>query len=511
MSMHFNPSSNPNQIGLVFQTDPIDHGQLVSHPQSNFGLNNVNGGAVINPQLVGTNPMISSNPTIGLHQNELIPLMNYPAPSSLVQFGTHGQLGLGPRVTEMIRTYVTPQRVQVHTIIDFFPVQNQAPAIPQPEVGFTDARTQLLSTNSTMERFFTPNDQIQIQGQPTFQAQSLPVTNVVNHSLVTDQPFHQFIQTPIHDPRYYQNPSSQNVNHYQNPSLVNLPCLVSRLQNQNCCNPSYYQNPPRTQVTLQLIEEDEPSHLDDKAKSEEVLAPEPLRAYFPKPNELQDPSDQNPPQKNTILQNPHLNESSSNPPLGASNSANTNVSNAAADASDEIEGDGRTHSLPCKKYGPYTCPKCKGVFKTSQFFAAHMVSAHYKTETKDERRKRLAAKYKGKKLRLVQSSGGLTVVPESFIAPRKRHAKRKNVHKKTKRAPRVEEEDKVEKQEQTPPEKQDDETPPDEKLDDETPPEKQDNQTPPEKQERPPLSDLLDEEGLIDVEVKLEPYFEPMA
>uniref|UniRef100_A0A803PX49 C2H2-type domain-containing protein n=1 Tax=Cannabis sativa TaxID=3483 RepID=A0A803PX49_CANSA len=58
----------------------------------------------------------------------------------------------------------------------------------------------------------------------------------------------------------------------------------------------------------------------------------------------------------------------------------------------EGAGDGRTHSLPYKKYGPYTCPKCKRVFTTSQHFAAHMGS-HYKYETKAQRKKRLLAKY----------------------------------------------------------------------------------------------------------------------
>ncbi|XP_010519719.1 PREDICTED: uncharacterized protein LOC104799082 [Tarenaya hassleriana] len=62
---------------------------------------------------------------------------------------------------------------------------------------------------------------------------------------------------------------------------------------------------------------------------------------------------------------------------------------------DEDNGyDGRTHSLPYEKYGPYTCPKCNNVSDTSQKFAAHMVSVHYKNETSEEKRKRLRARYK---------------------------------------------------------------------------------------------------------------------
>lgn len=73
--------------------------------------------------------------------------------------------------------------------------------------------------------------------------------------------------------------------------------------------------------------------------------------------------------------------------------------------------DGRTHSLPHSKYGPYVCPNCSGaVFATSQLFAAHVSSVHYKYETLAERRKRLAAKYKKKNLQVVQTSEGLTIL-----------------------------------------------------------------------------------------------------
>jgi len=60
---------------------------------------------------------------------------------------------------------------------------------------------------------------------------------------------------------------------------------------------------------------------------------------------------------------------------------------------DEDQYDGRTHSLPYEKYGPYTCSKCKGVFNTSQSFAAHMVF-YYNRERTKEREHRLRAKNK---------------------------------------------------------------------------------------------------------------------
>ncbi|XP_010445898.1 PREDICTED: uncharacterized protein LOC104728641 [Camelina sativa] len=63
--------------------------------------------------------------------------------------------------------------------------------------------------------------------------------------------------------------------------------------------------------------------------------------------------------------------------------------------SGDDEYDGRTHSIPREKNGPYICPKCNEVFDTSQKFAAHM-SLHYKSETNNERAQRLRARNKRK-------------------------------------------------------------------------------------------------------------------
>lgn len=65
--------------------------------------------------------------------------------------------------------------------------------------------------------------------------------------------------------------------------------------------------------------------------------------------------------------------------------------------------DGRTHSLPYEKYGPYTCPKCNNVFDTSQKFAAHISSVHYKNETVEEKAKRYNARNK-KRFRKIDQS-----------------------------------------------------------------------------------------------------------
>jgi len=105
---------------------------------------------------------------------------------------------------------------------------------------------------------------------------------------------------------------------------------------------------------------------------------------------------------------------------GAKKTRNRSVGEAVEDVcggrDDESEYDGRMHSNPYKKNGPYTCPKCGCVFETSQRFAAHVSSRHYRYETKSERKKRMMAKIRRRSLRLEWENGALTVVADD--APR---------------------------------------------------------------------------------------------
>ncbi|EOA15194.1 hypothetical protein CARUB_v10028582mg [Capsella rubella] len=79
----------------------------------------------------------------------------------------------------------------------------------------------------------------------------------------------------------------------------------------------------------------------------------------------------------------------------SSSSSGNHLSQEEDEESDDDEYDGRTHSIPCKKKGPYTCPKCNCVFDTSQKFSAHMLF-HYKSETSKEKDRRLRARNKKK-------------------------------------------------------------------------------------------------------------------
>ncbi|KAJ0019966.1 hypothetical protein Pint_31291 [Pistacia integerrima] len=147
--------------------------------------------------------------------------------------------------------------------------------------------------------------------------------------------------------------------------------------------------------------------------SDEILDPDPIRVYVePEITKFHHQYDQNP--NRNPNQNPcfvQLNESF----RGQVRNPNGNCIVISDDEKGENvevkKQDGRTHSLPHNKYGPYVCPNCSGaVFATSQLFAAHVSSVHYKYETLAERRKRLAVKYKKKNLQVVQTSEGLTIL-----------------------------------------------------------------------------------------------------
>ncbi|CAK8574409.1 unnamed protein product [Lathyrus sativus] len=75
--------------------------------------------------------------------------------------------------------------------------------------------------------------------------------------------------------------------------------------------------------------------------------------------------------------------------------------------------DGRIHSLPFKKHGPYTCSKCYKVLDTSQKFANHVASAHYKLESEEERKKRYMSRIRKRSNLKIQklNNGTTTLVP----------------------------------------------------------------------------------------------------
>lgn len=381
MSMHDLNASKSNQTGSGFQNNDHDHDGPTLSLHSSFGdLNRSNGSG--SSTTANTDPNVGSRPII----------------SSL------SQLGLSKRVTEVRSSYVAPHRVHVHSLIDFMPVQNQASDLALTEVTVTHeiVRTQLLAATSTRDRIFniprSDDDEIRIQGQPSIQTQTfMPASsNQVNHSSSFQRP------EPLHD-HHFQN-LSNNFAHFQaSSSLHDHPSLGSYLQNPGYNNPSHYQN------SVPMETKDQNPRANPVPLIIRNISSRELRFYL---------------------------ESNISNPLRSFNSVDTDISE---DEDDEIEGDGRTHSLPYKKYGPYTCPKCEEVFDTSQSFAAH-IGSHYKYETSEERRKRLAARRRRKNLRLFRFGAGLNVLPDySFNAAWQR--KTWNVDENAEMAVKIEERD----------------------------------------------------------------------
>ncbi|EXB29005.1 hypothetical protein L484_018421 [Morus notabilis] len=275
-------------------------------------------------------------------------------------------------------TCLVPQRIQlVETVnIDYFPSQNQAISSVGPlggQVCVTEVvrtreivRTQLINSASTRDRFLVPNNHgynswINDQGQTHLQ-------NQANHSTFTEtQPF------------------------------IDAYCPNTITQSSSHCfhNTKYEEFNTHVQESNYII--------GDNTSSD----PQPLSVYFPHETKRPIPTDNHDFYESRDFP---FTEYCSRYNRVFHDQGENNISDQDDDDEDNFMGDGRTHSLPYKKYGPYTCPRCKGVFTTSQTFAAH-VGSHYKSESAEERRKRHLAKYGKKHLRLVKSRNEVNIVP----------------------------------------------------------------------------------------------------
>ncbi|GMI64278.1 hypothetical protein HRI_000097100 [Hibiscus trionum] len=126
---------------------------------------------------------------------------------------------------------------------------------------------------------------------------------------------------------------------------------------------------------------------------------------------------------------PDHNQSMNTNLLRSMNPASINRSEVRSNIKRETTGlrsDGRIHSLPGYPQGVYRCSKCLATLYSSQTFAAHVQSVHYKGEGEEARRRRMAARCRRRNLRLRQSSHGHTAVPVSSGGISKRYAARRN-------------------------------------------------------------------------------------
>ncbi|RHN69194.1 putative transcription factor C2H2 family [Medicago truncatula] len=85
--------------------------------------------------------------------------------------------------------------------------------------------------------------------------------------------------------------------------------------------------------------------------------------------------------------------------------------------------DGRIHSLPHKKYGPYPCSKCNKIFETSQKFANHVSSSHCKFESEEDRKKRYISRIRKRpRLQIQKLNDGTTTFVPVIACGDKSHA-----------------------------------------------------------------------------------------
>ncbi|XVF04602.1 hypothetical protein REPUB_Repub05bG0098400 [Reevesia pubescens] len=370
MAVNFNHCNSISSVGLELGNKTIDVRFLISPTShSNLGLNHVtdHGCGLLNSNL-------------GV-----------------------GQLGLiSHRVTELKKTCVSLNRVRVHSVIDYVPVQNQ-PAFPLSEVtAVTEVvkTTRFLTSTSTVERMFAscsrvrnqaifPIDGVCIQAQPAVRNQSNQMMNflrsenpsmnqealnILNHNNTSGNVKRETVFDPT-SAYHYEHPSYNQGLSFDQRDVV--------LQNLDYLNWSNYYN---------MNQERDLNYINH------VRVPSSIQERDPSPNRSQ-------PSFHSSLEE-------------------------VSDENDEydypLRYDGRTHSLLGYPEGVYGCPKCLATFYKSQTFAAH-IQSHYKQESKEERRRRMAAKYRQRNLRLLRSSHGLTAVPKSSKGITKRYtARRKN-------------------------------------------------------------------------------------
>ncbi|XWS73457.1 hypothetical protein CRYUN_Cryun02cG0130800 [Craigia yunnanensis] len=352
MAVNFNHCNSISSVGLGLGYETIDDPFFLSPTDSNLGLNHVRDGGLIYSNL-------------GL-----------------------GQIGLiSHRVKEVMKTYVSPNRVQVHSVIDYAPVQNRTVSFPLSEVTTVTEvvkTTRFLTSTSTMERMFDwssrdsnqgifPTSGVSIQAQPVVRNQPDQVMNFVrsgNPSMNQEalNIFNHNNHVNVKRETVFYPTSSYSYEHPSYNRGLNFDHTAVILRNLDNLNKSNYN----------MNHERGPSYdsritFDDG--SSQVRVPSPQRNQERFHSTFEEVSDEN----------------DYDYPLGY---------------------DGRTHSLPDYPEGVYGCPKCFATFYTSQTFAAH-IQTHYKQESKEERRRRMAAKCRRRNLRLVRSSHGLTAMPES--------------------------------------------------------------------------------------------------
>ncbi|KAJ0084386.1 hypothetical protein Patl1_29888 [Pistacia atlantica] len=181
-------------------------------------------------------------------------------------------------------------------------------------------KTRFLPPTSTGDRLFSP-------------VESQDLNFLLSNELIMNNSFNQNEQ-PVHD--YY-------LPIFSHSHSSGIPSNISEENLEPFQNVNYLQNPTQN-----------PNQSNPMVKTEAILDPSPNFAFVAENNNNQN---QNPPQE-------QLNKFVSTTPT------RVHKNDCIVISYDEEDGDfgkdGRTDSLLHKNFGPYICPKCKEVFKTSQ-------------------------------------------------------------------------------------------------------------------------------------------------
>ncbi|XVE60081.1 hypothetical protein DITRI_Ditri05aG0098000 [Diplodiscus trichospermus] len=346
MALDFNHCNSVSSVGLGLGNESIDVPFFLSPTYTNIGFNHVRDGGLI-------------------HSN----------------FGL-GQLDfISRRVTEVKKTYVSPNRVEVHGVVDYGPLQNRH-SFPLSEVTTVTEvvkTTRFLTSTSTMERMFASSNIVSNQG-------IFPNPGAV---CIQVQPAARNQPNQVMNFLLSQNTSTNqealcvlNHNNYVNGKRETVFDPTSAYSYQH---PSYDQGAVILQDLNNLIKSNYNMNQERGPSYDSRIA------FYDESNQVREPS-------------LHTNQPRSN--ITFKEDSDENVHDYS------LGYDGRTHSLPDYPEGVYGCPKCLATFYTSQTFASH-IQTHYKHESKEERRRRMAAKCRRKNLRLVRSTHGLTAMPNS--------------------------------------------------------------------------------------------------
>ncbi|KAK5834617.1 uncharacterized protein LOC128291399 [Gossypium arboreum] len=270
---------------------------------------------------------------------------------------------LGPvshRVREVNRTYVSLNRVQAHSVLNDVPLL-AFPLNPVTTVTEIVRTTRFLTPTSTMERMFASSSRVSPH-------EMFPTSGV-------------FAQAQPHVRSQPNQLMNMNLFRSENPPMnqINVRSNVNRETNFESAsgysleNPMYYDQGLRNFDQMAMLSR----NLDNMNNSNYNINPSTQR----------------------------------NQP--SSNSNFEEVSDENREDYDHPKGyDGRTNSFPGYLKGVYGCPKCLATFYSPKSFAAH-IQTHYKHESKEERRRRMTARLRGRNPRLFWSSHGLTAIPES--------------------------------------------------------------------------------------------------